>query len=488
MTKKRVLFVLVAFSTAISGCFPEVNQILWSPDGKRAIISPMMTLDAGGLNYLWQTDGSFSAERFEGWAGGAWFPDSRRIAVVVPTQAHSWDEISPLLTQEQQNNLIALAQQLRREILSSDVTYDQAISKLTERLSDGETTAIKFYLREHLSEGLAEKLGNKWNDIKDSTAEIGQIQITELTDENRWNPGPIVVKCLNPLLDIRISPDGRHIAYVEKLKTENGRLFVARAAENAKAWHVADDVATWTDWSADGRYLVYIQSSPSSPPAQPFNNLVLGTLSRCRVCGDDGKLLEPLTPTAESLAGLLYSNLFKVRCLRDGRIVFSTLEVHLPCTAADMPRHMSLFAVDPKKQPTVTRIMSRTAENGLGDWELYVFEFSPDETRICLGNAEGMTAIYTLATGEVRILQSETFRGSPLICPTWRSNDELCFAVPPGSKWGSPNRVEIVLWSSPDTVHCISKDWPDSVVKDVLRPTKSPAPTATQPTTQKAQP
>jgi hypothetical protein len=409
----------------------------------------------------------------------------------VPTQAHSWDEISPLLTQEQRNTLIALAQQLRREILSSDITYDQAISKLTEKLSDGEITAIKFYLREHLSEGLPEKLGSKWNDIKDTKAAIHQIQIAKLTDENRWNPGPIVVKCLNPLLDIRISPDGRHIAYVETMRTGRvdttltGRLFVVRAEENAKAWLVADDVAIWTDWSADGRYLAYIQSSPGS---QPFHDVVLGTLSRCRVCTDDGKLLEPLTPTAETLAGLFYSGLFRVRCLRDGRIVFSTLEVHLPCTAADMPRHMSLFAVDPKKQPTVTRILSRTAENELGDWEVYVFEFSPDETRICLGDEEGRAAIYDLATGEVRILQPEGFRDSRFICPTWRSNDELCFAVPPGSKWGSSNRAEIVLWSSPDTVRCISKDWPDSVIKDVLGSTKPPAPTATQPATQKAQP
>jgi hypothetical protein len=199
-------------------------------------------------------------------------------------------------------------------------------------------------------------------------------------------------------------------------------------------------------------------------------------------------LLEPLTPSTESLAGLFYDSFLEVRCLRDGRIVFSTLEVHLPCTAADMPRHISLFAVDPKKQPTVTRIMSRTAENGLGDWEAYVFEFSPDETRICLGDSEGRTAIYDLATGEVQTLQPEKFRDSRFICPTWRSNDELCFAVPPGSKWGSPNRAEIVLWSSPDTVRCISKDWPDSVVKDVLGSAKSPAPTATHPTTQKAQP
>jgi hypothetical protein len=476
MTKRRVLFVLVAFSTAIFGCLPK--QIVWSPDGKRAI------LIAGGL-YLWQTDGSLSAERYEGWTGGPWFPDSRRIVVVVPTKAHTWDEISPLLTQEQRNNLIALAQQLRREILSSDITYDQAISKLTEKLFDGEITAIKFYLREHLSEGLPEKLGSKWNDIKNSTAEIGQIQIAELTDENRWNPGPIVVKCLNPLVDIRISPDGRHIAYVEAMKTA-GRLFVVRAEENAKAWHVADDVATHADWSADGRYLVYTQAYLH---AQSPKNLMLGTLSRCRVCGDDGKLLEPLTPTAEILAGLLYSDFVSVRCLRDGRIVFSALEVQLPCTVADMPRHTSLFAVDPKKQPTVTRILSRAAESGLGDLKaLGFFEFSPDETRICLGDGEGRTAIYTLATGEVRTLQPEPLPDAARICPSWRSNDELCFAVPPGSKWGSPNRAEIVLWSSPDTVRCISKDWPDSVIKDVLGSTKPPAPTATQPATQKAQP
>jgi len=52
--------------------------------------------------------------------------------------------------------------------------------------------------------------------------------------------------------------------------------------------------------------------------------------------------------------------------------------------------------------------------------------------------------------------------------PVWRSNEELCFTAPAGSKPASPGGAEVVLWS-PAASRCLSKDWPDSVTKGFLQ-------------------
>ncbi|MCK4849890.1 MAG: hypothetical protein KAT11_00995 [Phycisphaerae bacterium] len=202
------------------------------------------------------------------------------------------------------------------------------------------------------------------------------------------------------------------------------------------------------------------------------DGLALGEIRGRQVRNEEGSLLEKFSEP-KSVAGILFDQFgTRIRCLRDGRILFSAYEIHLPTTGADMPSRLSLFAVDPAKQPTVIRILPRGAELEVADM-VNLFEVSPDETRLAIVGAKRQVTVLTLATGQVLTVQpdEEPRRGigetKIRTIPKWRSANELCFAVPPGSKYGSPNRAEVVLWS-PDGYRCISKDWPDSLTS-ILR-------------------
>ena len=102
---------------------------------------------------------------------------------------------------------------------------------------------------------------------------------------------------------------------------------------------------------------------------------------------------------------------------------------------------------------------------------MVAFEVSPDGQRVAVASEKGKVAVFTLASGYVWYIQPEEEQGQDAglrTVPTWRSNDELCFAVPKGSKDGSPDRAEIVLRSEKG-VRCISKNWPESLVEDFLK-------------------
>src|SRR5207237_420883 len=65
---------------------------------------------------------------------------------------------------------------------------------------------------------------------------------------------------------------------------------------------------------------------------------------------------------AESLAGIVFSELTKVRWLRDGRIVFVSAEINLPMARDDEPSKVSLFVIDPARAATVSRLLTRKVE------------------------------------------------------------------------------------------------------------------------------
>src|SRR5205814_1308689 len=168
---------------------------------------------------------------------------------------------------------------------------------------------------------------------------------------------------------------------------------------------VAEFVAPAPEWSADGRYLVFARTTlplaegDTPPPGAKSDDegqpLRLGTLSRREVCDAKGQLLardalprghsrgsveasaavSGVTvarrgyswdawefPKTEDLAGLIFQEFHRIKCMRDGRILFSAAEVHLPSTAKDMPGRLSIFAVDPARQAVASRIVTPEAE------------------------------------------------------------------------------------------------------------------------------
>jgi hypothetical protein len=427
------------------GCVPR--RIFWSPDGQRAAI-----IAEDGLR-LCDAQGKLSDVVARDVKLVAWLPDSRRFIAVQTTEAATWEQASAVLSPEKRSVLIGLADRLREEALAHEGDWDQFKPSMAADFSGGELGALLLYVRDHRSEDLPEKLGEKWTEVREFAVDMHVLRIYEVSDL-RAAPGPELLQTLNAISELRISPGGRAVACVQASANDALRLTVLPAAGGPPRV-VAEQVAAYPDWTADGQYLVYAAVPANVTATQ--ETVQLGMLARRRVADESSALLESFVEPEEKV-GILFWPQVKIRCLRDGRIVFSAIEATFPVATQDMPQGASLFSIDPDRQATVTRLVPRAADenlpNGLG---LGFFEVSPDEKRISVASAREV-AVLTLATGEVQTVFESDAHLEGL--PAWRTADELAIVVPPGSEWGSAARPEIVLWSGPDRTRCLSRDWP----------------------------
>lgn len=457
------ILVSVAMAAVLAGCIPK--RVVWSPDGKLAAV-----VGNDGL-YLCDEDGNLSQRVAEGVetevTAAAWYPDSRRLLVVRQRPARTWEEVVAALPAGHQKDVKELAGQIRAAILDHDGRWDEFSVPGSEKLTYQEQLSAKLYVRDRLSDGLAEKMGEHWKDFSDVEASVNDLQVYEITGPMIAAPRGIVSQSVNSVGEPHISPDGRYVAYISEMAgTDFFRLWVVPADGSEGARPVDDLVAYFPDWSADGRYLVYAKATFAE--AEGSDTVQLGSITRREVCDEQGALLEEFSG-GDDLAGLIFSPWIKVCCLRDGRVLFASAEVALPATAKDMPEYASLFAVHPGRQATVTRVVPRsTSMIEFGAWlALGAFEVSPDEDRVTLLGEGGTVAVFDIATGHLERVQPDQFPSGQYGAkiptpPVWRSSEQLCFAVPTGSEMGSPERGEIVLWSREET-RAISKSWPDEV-------------------------
>jgi len=469
---KRCLLVVVAGLLVAAGCLLE-EKVVWSPDGRRAaVIAP------DGL-YLCDGEGTLSPCVAEKVKAAAWLPDSKRLVVArEQPPLKMWKDVAAFIDEGAAKEVMESAARLRQEILAYQGEPGKfEPGKFVEEMAPNRVVLLAMYLRDNLAEGLPEKLGpEKWKEVQGVEAPVFSLEVGEVEGAAVKFQAP--VRLLHAPAYLRVSPNGRNVAYVTNSALPKGEwaLFVASLGGGPPRL-VAENVALFADWSADGRFLAYARATGPAPASQA--DLRLGTISRRMVCDAEGKVLETFEKAAD-LAGLLFQYDLKVRCLRDGRILFAAASVQLPSTAADMPIRMTLFAVDPQRPTTLVRLLPRSAETEVPQGANY-FEVSPDEQRVSIPGPQGV-AVVALATGAIEEALADGGYGVFFV-PTWRSPQELCFAVEKGAKLGSPNRREVVLWSS-DGTRLLSKTWTDEMVTALLKkqgdegPQKPPAPEA----------
>lgn len=468
MKRWMVAVAVVVVTTGLIGCIPE-KRVFWSADGRWAAVR------AGDGLYLCDEHGKLSERLLTDVGSVAWFADSKRLILARNVKAKTWDEVVQAVDSEVVRELEARGDRLHAEVLAYEGDLDDFEPQSTEGLTDTAKVALMLYVRDKRSAGMPEKLGKHWEGIEKAEAWLGVLQLAEAR-EAALELGPILVTSVNGIGEPGISPDGRKVAYLEAAggEQESRRLHVVAVDASNPPALVAERTSMFTDWSADGRYLAYAAANALSVGSD--GAMRLGVIARRQVCDGQGGLLETL-PEAEDLAGILFQQETKVRCLRDGRVIFATLEVQLPCTSKDMPQRSGLFAVDPERQPVVTRLIPRQAEAVLPD-AVPFFELSPDERHVCVPGLDGRVAVLTLATGEVWTLHSDEEADELRTVPTWRSADELCFSF--GPQPGEPDgRAEIVLgkldWEKRQVERkAISRDWPESVVDGFLVKKKEP--------------
>lgn len=454
-----LLTVMLAAALVVSaGCWPR-QLVIWSPDGNRAVV-----MDANETS-LCDAEGKLARLDLGAVQGAAWLADSKSVLLAVRESATTWEALAEGLDDEEKQVAISLAKDFEKAVKAlpgdKEASDEQAEAIVKQVFSDYKiryAPAAFMYLKDRGPGVIAKRLGKRWREgAEDMSVDYTALALYDL-DGMALKPGKTILTTLRGVLALRLAPNDKTAAYVTSSdEIESGyTLWLAPVSAGARPTELADGVALYPDFSADSRYVAYIQSTSK----EKKRSLSLGTLSRRRVADRKGKLLtEPRK--AEDLAGMLFAESLGVRCMRDGRILFAAAAVKLPATPADMPEQASLYAFDPARSTTLARVLPRQAEADLPKQML--FELSGNQEMVSVTGSDGKVCVVTLADGKVRCVQKQG--GNLRMLPSWRKANELCMFVPPAED-KPEGRPEVGLWSE-GTTRIISKDWPDEVIKNL---------------------
>ncbi len=472
--KSRWLVLSVLFTTlALAGCLPE-KRVLWSPDGKWALVR-----GDEGL-YLCDEGGQLSPRMAERVDAVTWMPDSRQIILSRREPVHTWAEMAAVMSPERRAEVEARGPKFRSELLAHEGEWDTFKPRSLGGLSGGEALALLLYVRERRDAALVQRMGDKWADIEKVVGAVHLFQRGRIDDAGGLTLGDVLLRDVDNFQELRVSPQGRFVAYRRPMTDEDHTqcISVLPLKAGAAPRAVAEHAAQFYDWSPDGRAIVYAATKRAM--TDESDELRLGTLLRQPVAGEDGAILEEL-PEPDELAGLVFQPEVRVRCLSDGRILFASFEMGLPCTAKDMPQRAALFAVHPERYPGVLRLVSRQVEPELPD-AMALFEVSPDEQHVSIPGMDGRVVVLTLATGAICEVVAKDEVDRLRTEPAWRTDDELTVGVVPGAE-GAKERAQVALarinWATCTAERrIISSAWPDEAVIGVLA--DKPKPEETQ--------
>ncbi len=453
-----------------AGCDPK-DWVCWAPDGQHAFVQ--------GADNTWLVDGS---GKILGKAtdARAWLPDSRHVIAVRAVKPNGWDEYAQLLGPEGIERTIEAAGRMRELIRSYQGDWtkfgESEPYKKWEHAEAGEdyndqwlSHSVALFLKQTDPQVLAPILKTNSIQEQDLLPKIYEVLIrnilpSEPPAEQLLRRFPIEIS------RVSASPNGNVVAVVAAEPKGPALYVIPVPVSTNSSLEAVDQGVVEADWSTDGQSLVYAKTTV------PYNllemSLQLGTITSRRVCGSDGQLLAAFEP-AKDLAGVLLGQdaLSRVACLPDGRILFAAAPIHLPAITADMPSHLTLYALRSVPTPTLESVVRPEDVARLPD-RVDCFSLSPDKKKVAMVNKQGHVSVLFLDSGELRPLQEadvypDTGKYTPLI-PNWRNADEVTCVVPVGDTAGSPARAEVVLANVNGHKTAVSKAWPDTAVKGGL--------------------
>lgn len=443
MNIKRIFFaVLLIAACFLPGCFTK--KIVWSPDGKWGAVC-----FEDGL-YFTDAQGNIS-EKAAGYGNFvSWFNDSENLLVEESLTLKNWDEIqqkanaqiidtlkSCAKSIEQVENLDQLDKKMKEldvsdNVIAGAMMYLKANSKF--KLSD---TAVKVTKMNEFILCRIEWL--KWKDNQcQIVKEVGQF--TEIV----W--------------DIRISYNDQYAVFTtcDPDDGSTSKLWLADI-DNSKLNLLDTMVSIYPDWSSDGKSIVYARLLYSGD-----EEVELGRLLSVNVLDYNGLFVQEVQKP-EVLCGLMMNWMTKVRCLNDGRILFSSLELSLPFTAGDFPDQMQLFMLNTNIKSGITPLILKSELGKLSCYNLNLFEVSGDNRYISVADNNGAVAVLDTQKGEVSIvLEEKNTRKSLDSIPVWRGT-ELYYL----SRDESTDKAKLMVkdMSSGGESFCLSENWPDDVVE-----------------------
>jgi hypothetical protein len=458
---KRFWLVPAAVSAALlllllSGCLEK--HLVWSPDGNRAAV-----IAKDGL-HLCDPEGKLTPLLLPDVYQVAWLGDSQRLVVARERKVGDWTSIAQAFGPERAGKVAAEAESLWKQLETGGQWG--ILTKEMDKKKD--QAVLKIFLREHYGDALRAKMSaGEWDELKSQQAEISELVMARIVGE-QIQPGTLLHEGLEKINDLRMSPGDRAVAFTTDMALDNDkecRLLLA-LIDATGAVTIAEHTGTYPDWTADGRSLAFVQASGGAK-----DDLRLGTLVRREVLDENSQI--KIAEKPEELAGLLFGNSSRVRCLQDGRILFNSAEFNLPVAAKDANvERDKLFAWDPARQATLVRMVPRGKEENLPK-NLTFFEVSPDEKQVLVGGYDGEVSMLTLATGDVGTWQ-KAGEYNLMGAPVWRNAEEITYARrnPPVDGKEPSRKAEIVLRSvvpgKGDQEKVLSRDWSNDMLESVF--------------------
>ena len=473
-TRGSIALIVAALSVT-AGCLPR-QLVVWSPDGSRAVVMTQKE------TYVCDGDGKLAKTNLGVATAAAWMSDSRRVVLAVNQTAEKWADLVPALDEPTRRAIIAIADELDKKILQTPTgkklpeEQAEAITKATFEGKENLMPAVLLYLCDHRAEAVKKYYGDEWEDLRKVSVTYSRLSVCRL-DGMSLKPDCVLLNSLKGIQEVRLSPGGKRVAMVtpsDRAEQADAlwahTLWVAEIAAKATPVEVADIIGLFPDWSPDGK-LVYLQAAGMKDD-KPIG---IGMLCSRGVVDADGN-----QPKPQQLAMTSFDPSQTVRCLPDGRIVFTSAELSIPAASHDTAQSR-VFVYAPDEEPKVKPLLIDEAAEELAG--MSILALGPDGKTVCVSNGSKV-AVVSLANGKLTWVQRETKNAGML--PSWRKAGELCFLKAPGKDDGEDARDEVALWSN-GKVRTISKDWPDEVMENLtFAPKKKPMLTTSMPATQPA--
>jgi len=432
---------------------PQFNRIKWSPDGELAMVYLEDAIS------VVDKDGTVRGEIKPAGVCADWLPDSRGIVAASWIDSETWDELKPLLTEEEQRTAIRLADRCSNYVKQGKTLFTIGVDKQQEVSNppNQQLADAMVYLKSTDPESYKKFLDNE-DVLSSSASEVLRVySISNLADQK----APIILRTHNKTFDsISVSPGGEAVAYTEaplgSVHKANLRIMALNQA-TAKPVAVSDFVAHKFSWCPDGKGLAFIAHKKDT------NEGSVGSLNMVTVLDDSGKLLSK--PKIKSLAKIGFEDHANVECTADGAVYFSA-----PENAPGVDGIQKLFKYTKEQTPPVVRMVP---DQFLFENSCENFDVSPDGNKIALVDSNGIVDVFD--TSSKTLTKAQTMKISPaqagnsIFCPQWRSNDELCFAT---LRKGFENGGSVVLWSASTQKETdISAKW-TGPLRDFLNPEK----------------
>jgi hypothetical protein len=447
--KVNLILPLVFCLVGLTAC--NDGYLSWSPDG-----STMAFIGHDGLRFS-DADGKLSAVSSLA-QSVVWLPDSKRVLIAGSRDVPTWKESQTYLPETKQKQSVSLAEHIKQvlEQHGSEALNDDALLKESPGFVQ---EGALLYLKDTEGANLKKLLGPK---IAPSAQNWSlKLNTLNLLDKSTGTGSREIWHGFADIVEARISPDGKYVLFVQEKenKSELFNLEILPLDSASEPVKLVDTAARHPSWSADSRSVYFIQGLHAQD-----DNHKLGSLSSMAYRDESG---QPLKAIAEPTR-LLYLTVDQstdICALKDGRILFTASDAHLPATEKDLSVLTNVFSFKPGDQFARKLLPPSEAHKPRTIAPLQV---NPDETKIILGKSEWLPVL-TIATGQVQEIKID-----PAVEPAWRNADEVCFAVPVKEKSANHHDSEIVLHSmSTGKEKTISADWPVNAVDGILIKKKS---------------